>query len=114
MIITDPFVGVFVFLVVLVINRVLAERALKRLTVEEKARLLDSFSGLRIYSILILVVLAIGFFVAAKAAPERRPALTFGLFGFAVLYFLGMLLFSYTKLKRLAVAGSYVSNFLFR
>jgi hypothetical protein len=114
MTIIDPFVGVFVFLGVMIINRILAEKALKPLTAEEKARLLDSFSGYRIYSMLILVVLAIGFFVASKAAADSRPTVTWGLFGFVVVWFIGTLVFSYAKMKRLNVARSYVNNFILR
>ncbi len=114
MTIIDPFVGVFVFLGVMIVNRILAEKALKPLTAEEKARLLDSFSGYRIYSMLILVVLAIGFFVASKAAADLRPTVTWGLFGFVIVWFIGTLVFSYAKLKRLNVARSYVNNFILR
>ena len=114
MTIIDPFVGVFVFLGVMLINRILAEKALKPLTAEEKARLLDSFSGYRIYSMLILVVLAIGFFVASKTAADLRPTVTWGIFGFVVVWFIGTLVFSYAKMKRLNVARSYVNNFILR
>jgi hypothetical protein len=114
MTIIDPFVGVFVFLGVMLINRILAEKALKPLTAEEKARLLDSFSGYRIYSMVIVVVLAIGFFVASKAAADIRPTVTWGIFGFVVVWFIGTLVFSYAKMKRLNVARGYVNNFLLR
>ena len=114
MTIIDPFVGVFVFLGVLTINRILAEKALKPLTAEEKALLLDSFSGYRIYSMLILVVLAIGFFAASKAAADLRPTVTRGLFGFVIAWSIGTLVFSYVKMKRLNLARGYVNNFILR
>lgn len=114
MIINDPIVGVLVFLVAMVINRVLAEKALKRLSTEEKARLLDSFSGYRIYSMVVLVILVLLYVIASKTSPELRLTLAWGLFGLVVLSSIVTTVLSYVKLRNLAVPTHYVNNFLFR
>ena len=114
MTLTDPFLAIFVFVGVMVINRILAEKALKRLTPEEKARLLDAFSNYRIYSTLILVLLVVGFFVASRTTSDLRPTITWGMFSFVIVFFVGTLILSYAKLRRLALGDSYVNNFILR
>jgi hypothetical protein len=110
----DPIIGVLVFLGAMVINRVLAEKALRRLSTEEKARLLDSFSNHRIYSMVLLVILVLLYVIASKILPELRLKLAWGLFGLVILSSIVTTILSYVKLKSLAVPTHYVNNFLIR
>jgi hypothetical protein len=110
----DPTAGVFVFLVVMLVNRVLAEKALKRLTAEDKSRLLDSFSDYRIYGLLVLVILTALFLVAAKAFPHLRLTFIWGLFGLVVLHSIAIMLLSFAKLKKLDIPVHYVNNYVVR
>jgi hypothetical protein len=114
MTINDPTVGIMVFLGAMLINRVLGERALKRLNAEEKARLLDSFSGYRIYGTMVLVILALFYFAVSKTSPQLRFTLARGFFGLLVLSSLVTSLLSYLKLKSLDLPQFYVNNFLVR
>jgi uncharacterized membrane protein YqjE len=96
------------------INRILAEKALKRLSVEEKAKLLDSFSGNRIYSVVVMLVSVLVFFIVWKTWPEYYTALVWTLVVILFLNSLGNGVFSYMKLKKLAIPKHYISNFLIR
>jgi hypothetical protein len=110
----DLIVGFIAFACAVAINRLLAERALKRLSVEEKARLLDSFSGHRIFSVVSMLIVVVVFFAASKAWPEYYGAVVWGLFIVLVLMSIGNSLFSYVKLKKLAIPKHYAANFLIR
>ena len=114
MTINDPTIGIMVFLGTTLINRVLGERALKRLNAEQKARLLDSFSGYRIYGTMVLVILALFYFAAAKTSPQLRFTLARALFGLLVLSSIVTSLLSYLKLKSLEIPRDYMNNFLVR
>jgi hypothetical protein len=114
MTINDPIVGLLGFLVVMMINRVLAEKALKRLSAEEKAGLLDSFAGYRVYGLAAIVVLVVGYFIAAKARPDLRVTLVWVFFGLVMLHAILITLLSYQKLKTLAAPADYQRNFLVR
>jgi hypothetical protein len=102
------------FAVAVVINRLLAEKALKQLSVEEKAKLLDSFSSNRVYSVVLMLVSLLVFFIASKAWPEYSVVLVWGLLIALLLMSLGNGVFSYTKLQKLSVPKPYISNFLIR
>ncbi|MDX2361355.1 MAG: hypothetical protein QNK23_11150 [Crocinitomicaceae bacterium] len=57
-------VSIIVLLVFVLIARLLNERALKQLSIEEKAKLIDLFSSQRIWSYVTIIVLLGGFFAA--------------------------------------------------
>src|SRR6266566_409308 len=108
---------IFVFLVfacAVAITRLLAEKAIKRLSIEEKAKLLDSFSGYRVYSVILMLVSVLVFFIVSKAWPEYYTTVVWGLIVLLFLNSLGNGLFSYVKLKKLSMPNHYISNFLIR
>jgi hypothetical protein len=110
----DVIFAFLAFACAVVINRLLAEKALKRLSVEEKATLLDSFSGNRVYSVVLMLISVLVFFIVSKAWPEYYTTLVWGLI---VILFLNSLcngLFSYMILKKLYIPKHYISNFLIR
>lgn len=110
----DVIFAFLAFACAVVINRLLAEKALKRLSVEEKATLLDSFSGNRVYSVVLMLISVLVFFIVSKAWPEYDTTLVWGLIVILFLNSLGNGLFSYMKLKQLSIPKHYISNFLIR
>lgn len=112
--INDPLFGILVYACALVINRVLGERALKRLTAEEKVKLLDSFSGHRVYSTVAMFILILLFFIVAKASPDSYQILTWTFFGLLIVMSIGSTLFTYMKLKSSSTPQHYITNFLIR
>lgn len=104
---------VAVFLACIVISRILAERALRTLSPEEKVRLVDGFSGMRAYSLLPAVVIV----VAALAVPQFFPGAPgwsplLGL-GLVAAYMVGVHFFIARKLARLRLPADYIQRFLF-
>lgn len=61
-------------------SRVLSERAIRRLTPEQKLKLIDGFSATRTYSTLFTVILTISFFLlqAQPQINQRYLAIGFG------------------------------------
>ncbi len=59
---TQSIIGMVFLFAGIIISRIINERAMKKLTADEKVKLIDGFSGLRLYSIIPIVVV-IGLFV---------------------------------------------------
>lgn len=110
----DVILAFLAFAVAVVINRLLAEKALKLLSAEEKVKLLDSFSSSRVYSVVLMLIFVLAFFASSKAWPEYGTTLVWGLLVLLVLMSLGNGVFSYMKLRKLSIPKRYISNFLIR
>jgi hypothetical protein len=108
----DPLLGIVILFAAIVISRVISERALKQLTTEDKARLLDSFSVYRIANIALLLGIMIVWFVAIRFLPQWNSTLTI----IFVVSFLGVSIvisvLSYRKMKGLNLPASYIKNYL--
>ena len=109
---TDPLFGAFAFIVAYFISRVISERALKRLTTEEKAKLLDAFSGYRIFN--MVIVLSLFFLVLAgdRFLPQLRTKLWPAFMVLLALVLVTMSSLSYRKLKNLNMPAAYIKSFL--
>jgi hypothetical protein len=108
----DPLFN-FVFLIVaIVISRVIMERALRQLSADEKARLLDSFSGYRTWNLAAVLLLALLYFAGMRYLPEWR--LTWDLLFLAsfLTAILAVSVFSYRKLKDLNLPAGYIRSYL--
>ncbi|HEY3041592.1 MAG TPA: hypothetical protein VGJ66_22850 [Pyrinomonadaceae bacterium] len=114
MFINDPLFGILAYVCALVVNRVLAEKALKRLTPEEKVKLLDAFSGHRVYSAVAMLIVILLFFISSKASPSSYAMLMWIFFSLLILMSVGGTVFSYLKLKGSSTPQHYITNFLIR
>src|SRR5882672_4582881 len=114
MFINDPIFGVIVLAWAMLVNRILAERALKRLSTEQKAKLLDSFSKHRTNSIVVVFVLLLIFFIVGRVSPGSYPIMAWVFLGLLVLMSVVTTFLSHRKLKRLSTPKDYINNFLVR
>lgn len=108
----DPLFSFIFLIVAIVISRVLMERALRQLSTDEKARLLDSFSGYRTWNLAGVLLLAVLYFAGMRYLPQWR--LTWDLLFLAS--FLAVILavstLSYRKLKELNLPTGYIKSYL--
>jgi hypothetical protein len=110
----DPF-PLFVIVVLfasIVVSRIITEKALKRLSPEDKARLLDSFSGYRIFNSALGLGIFILWLVTIEFLPHWRSTLT-------VIFVLSFLVvsaaisvLSYRKMKGLGLPADYIKSYL--
>jgi hypothetical protein len=104
--------GLIGFLVCIAASRLLAERGLAKLTVEEKALLIDRFSNQRKYSMVPLIIMLAAFFGALKLTPEQTPLLVNALLVLSVLYVLASGALGYRTLKAMNCPPEYIGNYL--
>lgn len=95
-----------VLLAAIVAGRVIAERALRRLSTEEKATLLDGFSVQRVLGLVPLLV----FVVVVVLIPGALSLPV--IFALLLVYFLAMVAFSVHKLRRLSLPASYTRSYV--
>lgn len=109
----DAFTFSFIGLIVaIIVSRILSERAIKKLSNDEKGRLLDSFSSYRLYNTIVILGLFVVYFVATNYFPQSYSILTLI---FIVLFFtvsITITVLSYKKLKSINMPDSYINNFL--
>ncbi|MFN7947124.1 MAG: hypothetical protein U0Z53_17360 [Blastocatellia bacterium] len=108
----DPLFNFIFLIVAIVISRIIMERALRQLSVDEKARLLDSFSGYRTWNLAAVLLLAALYFAGMRYLPEWR--LTWDLLFLAsfLTAILAVSVFSYRKLKMLNLPTGYIKSYL--
>jgi hypothetical protein len=108
-----PVFGIAVFAVAYTISRIIHERALRRLSTEEKARLIDGFSGFRIFTAVVVLLFVVLFFAGSYFFPELTATMSLG-FPVAILLILIFLNFiTYRKLSELKIPESYIKTYLF-
>jgi hypothetical protein len=98
-----------VFIAAVIVSRILQERALRRLSTQEKGRLVEAFSAYRMFGLLPLAVIA-GIYFAMSQLDTLEPATMLAIsvpvaaLGFAVV----MQVLIYRKLRVLAVDPGYL------
>ncbi len=111
---TEMTIGFLAWIFALLISRLLAERALRQLTSEQKASLLDSFSSFRTYGAVAVAVLLVVFIVAIEALPLWRLELLWTFLTIVVLSQIVRMTWSYLRMRKLGVPKSYVNSFVLR
>lgn len=109
---TNYTIGLFSMLVIILISRILSERALRKLDKEKKIELLDLFSGKRIYSFAALIVILALFYAGLKfeVVPPMINAVIFVCLIALHIFISGVS--SYRVLKNNDFPEFYISNYL--
>lgn len=111
-IIYAPYFGITVFAALYIASRVIGERALRRLSQEEKARLIDGFSSFRIFSAVIILLFVVIFLAAENYLTDLSAAVRGGFPAAIFLLFLVLSFITYKKLKSLNISESYIRIYL--
>jgi hypothetical protein len=109
----NALIGLIVFVAALLVSRVISERALRKLSQDEAARLVQGFSGFRTYSLVAVVSLVVVFFAVSYSYPEYsfRAAQIF--MGVLVAFLLLTGGLAFRKLKALKLPDTYLNSYLF-
>jgi hypothetical protein len=100
-----------VLLVAVVVGRVLSERALKTLSVEQKASLVDAFAGQRAYGLIPLVVLFAGYFALLTYTSVSPSLLLVGYWLALIAYLAWNFWSTRARLATLHLPQSYLTQF---
>lgn len=104
--------SLILFIVAILLSRYINSRAIKKLTVEKKAELIDGFSSFGVWAILPLLVI-FGAFYFTFDYVEKGNLLYFGLFALLTVgYVIGIQIYIYKKLKKMDYPMSYIKQYL--
>lgn len=103
-----PAVGMAAFLTAIIVSRILQERALRSLTTEEKGRLVEAFSGMRLFALIPLAALAGLYFVMMGLDTQTTATILTIYVPAALLTAVGMQAVIHRKLHRLEVHPDYL------
>lgn len=95
----------------MVASRIISERGYRRLSTDEKVRLMDGFSATRAYSLIPLVALMAAFWLLSTRTAVDRTLMAVGYFGALVLYVVARACLTQRKLLRLQLPANYRRTF---
>lgn len=102
-----------VFFVVILISRYINSMAVKKLSIEKKAELLDIFSGFSIWSAIpLLVLIGILYFSLDYIKENNMFYFIYLLVSFMVLYVVGLQIYIFKKLHKLEYPSSYINQYM--
>ncbi len=110
----DPLLAIasFAALALLILSRWLNERALKQISADQKAALVDLFSGQRTWNYGLVLVLIIGYWLLVSTQVIDAFAASMAYLGFTLLLMSGSSLLTYRKLKAANMDEGYIKNYL--
>lgn len=109
---SDSMFGLVVFVSAYIIGRIISEGALRKLTIEQKAALLDGFSQYRIYSLVAVFLIVVTYLLTTYFFFQYDYYLTPVFFGLILLVLAFSSLYAHSKLKALGMPADYIRSFL--
>ena len=98
-------------LVAIIVSRIVAERALKLLSSSQKAELIDSFSSLRAFSLIPLVVIFAIYYWALEYSKFSYKVITYIYFSALAIFIVGNFGGTQSKLQKLDLPNNYLPLF---
>jgi hypothetical protein len=108
---SDPIFGLVAFVAAYIISRIISEGALQKLSNEEKALLVGSFSSHRIYSLITTFSLVIAYLFLTKFFWQYDHIVTPLFFAVIFIVLLGNGFYAHRKLRSLGISDSYLKAF---
>jgi hypothetical protein len=108
---TDTTFGLVVFVSSYIVGRIINEGALRKLSVEQKAALLDSFSSYRIYSLIAVAVIFVGYIFSVYFFSRYDYFINTFFFVLIICVMLYNSFFAYKKLYTLDLPPGYMKSF---
>lgn len=111
-IIYEQYFAVAVFAVSFIVSRIIDDRSLKLLSIDEKARLATAFSKYRLFSSALLIVVVILLLASEKIVSNSSAQISFAYPLVVVPLSLLLTFFSYRKLAVLNLPKAYLKMYL--
>ncbi len=108
----DPLIGTMAFLATAIMSRMIREKALKTLSTDEKASLVDAFSSFRIYTFVSVLALMVIFYLCLNYLVLDQSFIFIG-YGVCLVIFLlvsnGVV---YRSLRKLQLPDRYIKSYI--
>jgi len=104
-------ITIVIFVVTILLSRYINSKAIKKLSMEKKAELIDTFSGFSVWSIVPLLVIIGGFYFAVDYMGNYLLYLALLLL-VSVIYVVALQVYIYKKLKNMDYPMSYIKQYI--
>jgi len=104
-------ITIMIFMVTILLSRYINSEAVKKLSMEKKAELIDTFSGFSVRSMVPLLLIIGGFYFAVNYMENYLLYLTL-LLSVAGVYVVGLQVYIYKKLKNMDYPLSYIKQYI--
>jgi hypothetical protein len=108
---TDSTFGLVVFVSTYIIGRIINEGALRKLSSEQKAALLDAFSSYRIYSLIAVAVIFVGYIFSIYFLSKYDYFVNGLFFALIICVMLYNTFYAYKTLYTLELPSAYMKSF---
>ncbi len=104
-------IGFAVFILCLIGSRIIAEKGIKVLTIEEKGKLVDSFSSMRAYNLIPIVLLVLVYYILLTKTSLNEELVNGVYWAGLLLYVVIIYILTNKKLVSLDLPSKYVKIF---
>jgi uncharacterized membrane protein (UPF0136 family) len=108
---SDSTFGLVVFVSAYIISRIVNEGALRKLSLEQKAALLDAFSAYRIYSLVAVMLIFVGYLFSLYFLSQYDHFINTFFFAMIICVMFYNTFFAYKKLAPLNLPAGYMKSF---
>ena len=106
-------VGIFCFLGLFVVSRMVTTNASKKLSAEEKLRIFDAFSSCNNFYLMFVASLVFAYFGAMTYFPNLLIYITISYIVLFAIYLISKFLLNLQKLKEIEAPADYIKSFIF-
>ncbi|MBI1763398.1 MAG: hypothetical protein HYR56_18390 [Acidobacteria bacterium] len=103
--------GYIALLVAIIVSRIINERGYRRLSADEKVRLMDGFSAARAYSLIPLVILILAFYLMMTQTSFDPKVVSVGYFTLLIGYVIVRAVLNQRRMKTLQLPLVYQKYF---
>lgn len=103
-------IAMFLFLALVVLGRILSERAMRQLSSDQKATIVDAFSRTRAYGLIPVMTLGGGYFLVGHYTEVNLRLLEVLIFSGLVAYIVVFAIYSNVKLKALGLPSEFLKG----
>ena len=104
-------VAFIIFLVAVVVSRIISRQAMNALTSDQKASLMDAFSGIQAYGLIPLIALLAMYFGLMQFTSTPITTITVSYFVLLFVYIIWSYLFTRKRLVSLDLSQEYMTKF---
>ena len=105
-------IGIIILFSAFIISRIISEKALRQLSPDQKVLILDSFSKMRMYNLIPLVLIIVAYFFIKEVTSFHSYVPYIFFLAILFLFVIAIQVVSFKKLKSLKLPDVYLKKYL--
>lgn len=105
------FIGIVIFVVAFIVNRLIMSKALSELDNEMKLKFIETFARRNTYSTILILIGFLVYFFLLNSFPQYGGSIISIFFSVIAIYLLLSFIFAYKKLREIEAPKGYINKF---